>query len=516
MKKIRFTLFLSLSIACIASAQITFNKRLDFGFKAAVLTSIVATDSCYYTSGLVLDTLTSFKTGIIFAKFDLEGNLISNKTMIDSSKNILAWWNTLTNIPDSSGFYLTAQTINDTFYTILLLRLTPEGEITETHEYFAVPGESILNNSDFILRPNGEAFILNSNLNPTKSSQIQLTSLNQDKSVKWQKSYGGSRKEAAMSIALSSNGNIFVGSQRRTPGLNYFIYQTYILVIDSLGEMISYWTTPNTQEVLYGGAIDMIALEDNSLVIASGKGYEEILSAYYSTIYMEKSIFKLSPEGEVLWEVIFDNPEEYHGLYTIPLALIRLNDGSGYVACGFGKEPDDDYFYHGWIGKVSAEGDSLWSRNYVGLYDELSENILYDIKETADGGFLLCGQSRAYNSDPIPQQAWLLKLDEYGCLVPGCQLYTSTAELEEKVNLKIYPNPASDFLNIYCFSDTKPRQAAFRIVNAQGQIIRQFDTQAFNDATFILPLFNYPAGNYFLQYLENGQLLQSKPFAIVR
>ena len=54
-------------------AQNTFNKRLHFNFPAAVLTSIVSTDSCYYATGIIADSIPPYNTGNIFVKFDLTG-----------------------------------------------------------------------------------------------------------------------------------------------------------------------------------------------------------------------------------------------------------------------------------------------------------------------------------------------------------------------------------------------------------------------------------------------------------
>ena len=49
--------------------------------------------------------------------------------------------------------------------------------------------------------------------------------------------------------------------------------------------------------------------------------------------------------------------------------------------------------------------------------------------------------------DTTVQQAWLLKVDSEGCLVPNC--HVSTQELpQNSLQFSLYPNPASDFLNI--------------------------------------------------------------------
>jgi len=103
--------------------------------------------------------------------------------------------------------------------------------------------------------------------------------------------------------------------------------------------------------------------------------------------------------------------------------------------------------YGGLLMKISPSGELFWNREY--FPHEFEENTslvwntrIYYATESSDGGFLCAGQ---YYSDPgilYPegiQTAIALKVDEYGCLEPGCQV---GIEEYENQPLSIYPNPS--------------------------------------------------------------------------
>ena len=52
----------------VLCAQDTYSYRFDFGFPAAVLTSILSTDSCYYATGVIADSVPPYEAGNIFVK----------------------------------------------------------------------------------------------------------------------------------------------------------------------------------------------------------------------------------------------------------------------------------------------------------------------------------------------------------------------------------------------------------------------------------------------------------------
>ena len=113
--------------------------------------------------------------------------------------------------------------------------------------------------------------------------------------------------------------------------------------------------------------------------------------------------------------------------------------------------------------KVTENAEHIWHRAYLPIGNSLQTDPGYGQKmeilgfsETSDGGFIMAGE---YVADPgitYPsglQSAFALKVDEYGCLEPDCQLADTlgtgiTDLLSPTRQIKTYPNPATDVLNI--------------------------------------------------------------------
>lgn len=132
---------------------------------------------------------------------------------------------------------------------------------------------------------------------------------------------------------------------------------------------------------------------------------------------------------------------------------------------------------------------------------------------SGDRGMYSCGKTHPHQPDGRRiQRAWMLKVDEYGCLIPGCHLLNSAEELEDgQAELAIYPNPVRDFLNFHLRGIVPQSGGEFRIVDVSGALIKTL--KAGNLAgTYIVPAEGWPVGTYFLQYLQGNSLLLSQPF----
>ncbi|MCB0518484.1 MAG: T9SS type A sorting domain-containing protein [Lewinellaceae bacterium] len=83
--------------------------------------------------------------------------------------------------------------------------------------------------------------------------------------------------------------------------------------------------------------------------------------------------------------------------------------------------------------------------------------------------------------------------------------YLADATAEEtapEVKLAIYPNPTTDFLNFQLRgSQLLGRDGNFRIVDAGGKVVQE-GQMAHPEATVIVPVWEWAAGVYWLQYLE--------------
>ena len=268
------------------------------------------------------------------------------------------------------------------------------------------------------------------------------------------------------------------------------------------------------------GAWSIIKTSDGGYVVASGWGFEKFVNSSSGRLLFDGYFFKLDSTLTKVWDVVIrGNAQTENDRYT---RMVAVNDGSGYVACGsqqiiFDINGELVGGFQGWLTKISTEGDSLWNR-YISFVDPDKNHTFYDLEETVDGGFLLCGEVKNLSA-PVGEPvlaAWLVKVDEYGCIVPGCHLNTSVEEQAEiDIQLSLYPNPVSDYLNIYTRLPEPIQEAEFRIVDALGREVVRF-ASSLSEVTHVVPVYDYAAGIYYLQYFEVGILKQSKEFVVIK
>ena len=89
-----------------------------------------------------------------------------------------------------------------------------------------------------------------------------------------------------------------------------------------------------------------------------------------------------------------------------------------------------------------------------------------------------------------------------------CAWPTSTKDLEANNIVNIYPNPASDYVNI-TFNDKKI--SSVQVVNIIGRKVAKFEVDVNKNNTYRVPLENVSNGIYMLQFADaNGKLLGVK------
>ncbi|MFN0030740.1 MAG: T9SS type A sorting domain-containing protein [Flavobacteriales bacterium] len=232
---------------------------------------------------------------------------------------------------------------------------------------------------------------------------------------------------------------------------------------------------------------------------------------------------------------------DYDPLWHHPSNIVQTCD-SNYVAGGTwlsapGSEeiiegqnnPDYDEFAH--IVKFERNtGDIVWERKYRFLEIYRDQHTLVDMKATPDGGVIFCGEARdAYHIyDPPYQQGWLVKLDECGCLVPGCDTLcqyvcnvpTDTTDSSFfpvfTSHFIIGPNPASDFINIYYGpSPTLPqgKGVAFDIHDVQGKLVYSF-VPTTTETTYMMSTEILAAGMYVISLRNGDEVVEQRKVVV--
>jgi hypothetical protein len=330
--------------------------------------------------------------------------------------------------------------------------------------------------------------------------------------------FGGDSVETPFSMIFDTDGNIIIGSNKTNKGQvsNNFNSRTHIFKMDGAGNII--WEYLSTMGQLFDAAKALITTDDGSLIVASGKGVEEVVNPTFSWLNWFPYIFKLDADHNFEWGIELRGTRQ--SIESSLRKIVPATDGSGYV--GVGRIGEDvtlgEEIYGSWVVKVSPEGDSLWAR-YYSVFDSLKcQPEPFDLKNTPDGGYVIVGQTQPQLPTITLQRAWIMKLDEHGCLIPGCEAgdtvsTTAVQPVEAPVRLAIYPNPTSDYLNFQLRTARPVQEATFRILDAQGRVLREFQSNHLQD-TFIVPVEGWAAGVYFLEASEKGVALGVERFIV--
>lgn len=496
MKQIISIIF-PLIIFSTVSAQITFNNRYDFDSLNNIITGILPTDSCYYGIGILADSVNMGSPGNIFIKFDLNGDVLFEKRYTSPIKTYEIWFGGI-KLNQQGELIAFGQSI-DTMRYGLLISYNTLGDTIATRQYIS-PNYNTTSDPFFVLddftitSDGGYIFVGNTTISVAKD--IAIFKLDSIGNVIWSKTYGTSYPEIPRVILKNDQGYL-VG------GLSWDqqeYYRNYIFQIDENGNVLWEYLSPLEDKKLT--AYDILLSTDDEMIIAT----TYIKSATLNNSKATGGIYKMDSDFNISWETEIKEAPPSNPNYL--RNLIHLESENSYVCLGEITNPKRS----AWITKISADGDSLWSRTYT--YPNLSNTAIhrvYDFQPTSDGGFLICGETRADNN--VNQRGWLLKLDEHGCLVPGCHLLDNTITLENDIDVKIYPNPTSDYLNVFIRASLKKGKA--RILNLEGRVMNTFEVEG-NYSTSITSVSHLAKGIYFLQILDEEGKMITTEFTIQR
>jgi hypothetical protein len=270
---------------------------------------------------------------------------------------------------------------------------------------------------------------------------------------------------------------------------------------------------------------DIVPNADGSLVYACQQAWE-VYHPSVSSFEMNGLVVKLDSNFNEVWNlpvrgirVIAGNP--------LPLRNIikASSNGGGYAASGSLLDVNDltgaDRNY-GLLLRVSENGDSLWARKivYPGQENKFG-NMFYDLKETPDKGFIMCGSLQPVDTTTNPfnnyfTYGWVVKTDSMGCVVPGCHLYDGLTENKMPSHvMKVFPNPADDMISIYYKAATMAVDAELHLYNQEGKLLQKLAITS-NDATYMFPLINYASGIYFVSLVEQGMKVKTEKIIVNR
>lgn len=173
-------------------------------------------------------------------------------------------------------------------------------------------------------------------------------------------------------------------------------------------------------------------------------------------------LISLNDRGEELWQKSynFKNRDVLMGMNVVKTGDGKTSKGillGGYTQAEGRIEADDETF---WLLYLNSEGNEQW-RKHVNGESRKKEERLSDIKLNIDGSILLAGTS----AEELGKENWkIVKLGD-----------KQLDQLIEKLDIKIYPNPVSDYCYVEIGFDFK--EADITLYDMGGRQLQSLKTK---------------------------------------
>lgn len=208
----------------------------------------------------------------------------------------------------------------------------------------------------------------------------------------WGRAVGGAGGDFFYAVAGTASGGATAAGQTRSAGAGGS--DASIVAFDSTGAIL--W------QKVYGGG-----LNEGFYAIAATADSGYILAGYNATSAIGSHdlwVVKTDSAGTIKWQRVFG------GTRMDVAESVRQTADGGYVVAGwtasFGAGG-----YDAWCIALNSNGKLVWQKTIGGAMNDIASAV----RQTADGGFLLAGNTRTYGVGS--SDAWCIRLDAAGSVL---------------------------------------------------------------------------------------------------
>lgn len=248
---------------------------------------------------------------------------------------------------------------------------------------------------------------------------LWVVKLDVNGNISWSKLLGGSLNDYGYSIAITTDGGYIVAgktnsnngdvSGNHSTGSNF---DTWVVKLTVTGGI--------SWKKCFGGtdtewAWDIHQTTDGNYIFIGGTNTNN--NGDVSGLHGADDIWvvKINTIGNIIWQKCMGG-----SLTEDATCILQTNDG-GYIFCGTTYSTDGDITYsHGnseaWVVKLNSIGSITWQHCYGGSSDE----FLWCIDQTPDGGYFVNGRTNSVDGDIVGQtgqdDVWALQLSINGTI----------------------------------------------------------------------------------------------------
>jgi len=441
-------------------------------------------------------------------------------------------------IVENDGYFVTGTTAGDSGSNrkLALLKIDFNGNVVWFKNY-SVPQRSFYEfaHPDVFIKSSDNCYVFSGSLTSTNGQDVVLIKFNLNGDTLWQKTYGDTLDWWGFQCQETvDKGFIIVGSQ------NISTTNTDLLLIktDSVGNLKWKKNINFTQE----GGYTIICTPDSGFLIGGRKAngfydvglivktdsignvqWQKYVYGTYDVSVINLALTKdnnfiavgfindsnagsfdagrafilkfYSNNGQTIWQKFYGRRGVGSGLSSI-----KVLPDSSYIVCGTqGSGVLQGYEINGYILKIKANGDSIFSREFNKYSGSSTTDELITIVPTPDSGYIAAGDFSPYNQD-----MWVIKMDSFGCDTIGCQSTEVTKIYNPLKEFNIYPNPFNDIIN---FNFNEKNAFQIRIYDLLGKSIF---SQNVSNSDKEMDLSFLPKGIYLLQIKTKNKVTYKK------
>ena len=480
----RLLVFLLLFLPTILSAQY-WNERYDFMGVQGQQTNwaIEETENGYVVFHVSYHPILGTQN-IGTTLLDVDGNVMQDLYFEHEEYPTYAGWcNSVDETSD--GNYIGGGSVASDISKGYLVLYSDEGDTTWTQE-FTETSLNIIGRSAFECT-NGDFLLVGSRDKVSASDSVLGLVIRTDSmgELIWEKVYENEHQLFLYSVQeIPAGGFLASGITRYNDGN----YNMTVLRIEEDGTEV--WIKEYGDLGFGDNAPQMVEVTNDYFVLCGGQGVE----AWGDDDPLKSYFAKIDLDGNVIWEHSYGPLE----LYTTITVGKPTMDG-GYIGAGI------QGMLSGLVLKVDNQGDSLWMRTFK--WNDDGNAFFRDIIPTSDGGYIACGMAYSSQELGLTQDGWVVKMDEFGCVVPGCHL--SILESSELADFMVYPNPASDVVNVYIQASSISLKGELVLSDLSGKVVMRTPTIG-GDINLGIDVSEYESGMYLLQFISEDAVLKTE------
>lgn len=272
---------------------------------------------------------------------------------------------------------------------IWVLRLDREGRLLWDKTFGGVGWDEA---NDIVALPDGGfALVGSTDSRGSGGADAWVLRLDSSGGLLWDKTFGGSKDDQALSIVALPDGRLTVAGLTDSKGGGNS--DAWVLGLDSTGQLV--W------DKTFGGA-DVDAANDIALL--PDGGYALAAHTFSKGAGGKEAwLLRLDGQGQLIWDKTFGGKADEGMSCIIALPQGELVGGET-ASKGAGKSD-------AWLLKVSGQGELVWDKTYGGAHDDR----VAAMDSLADAGMALAGSTNSQGPDNI--DAWFLRLNGQGDVV---------------------------------------------------------------------------------------------------